>query len=107
MTAHLLVMYPPPKDPKVFDRAYKEEHLPYAGPRLMGAGATGVVSKRVATGPGDGAGYYWISDVSFPSLEALQSCAGSKGGKEALAHAASISTGGPTALMILTDELSA
>ena len=26
MTAHLLVMYPVPKDPKSFDRAYREEH---------------------------------------------------------------------------------
>jgi hypothetical protein len=45
MTAHLLIMYPHPKDAKEFDRAYREEHLPYAGPRLKGA--TGVVTKRV------------------------------------------------------------
>ena len=41
MTAHLLIMYPHPKDVKEFDRAYREEHLPYAAPRLKGA--TGVV----------------------------------------------------------------
>ena len=45
MTAHLLIMYPHPKDAKEFDRAYREEHLPYAGPRLKGA--TSVVTKRV------------------------------------------------------------
>jgi len=45
MTAHLLIMYPHPKDVKEFDRAYREEHLPYAAPRLKGA--TGVVTKRV------------------------------------------------------------
>ncbi len=100
MTAHLLVMYPTPKDPKAFDRAYREEHLPYAGPRL--AGATGVVSKRVA---GDRPPYYAISDVSFPSLEALQACAGSKGGREALAHAASISSGGAPVVLVVTDDL--
>ena len=27
MTAHLLIMYPHPKDVKEFDRAYREEHL--------------------------------------------------------------------------------
>ena len=40
MSAHLLILYPIPKDTKAFDRAYREEHLPYAGPRLEGA--TGV-----------------------------------------------------------------
>jgi uncharacterized protein (TIGR02118 family) len=102
MTAHLLVMYPTPRDASAFDRAYREQHLPYAGPRLVGA--TGVVSKRVRSA-GEPASFYAISDVSFPSLEALQACAASQGGKEALAHAASVSTGGPPVLMILTDDL--
>ena len=34
MTAHLLIMYPHPKDVKEFDRAYREEHLPYADLKL-------------------------------------------------------------------------
>jgi uncharacterized protein (TIGR02118 family) len=103
MTAHLLVMYPPPRDAKTFDRAYKEEHLPYAGPRLEGA--TGVVSKRVAASRGAPGSYYAVSDVSFPTLGALQECAGSVRGKEALAHAASISTGGPPVVLVVTDDL--
>ena len=102
MTAHLFVMYPTPKDPAAFERAYREEHLPYAGPRLVGA--TGIVSKRVAS-PAGQAPYHAISDITFPSLQALQACAGSKGGAEALAHAASISTGGPPVVMIVTDDL--
>jgi uncharacterized protein (TIGR02118 family) len=101
MSAHLLVMYPTPKDPSSFDRAYREQHLPYAGPRLLGA--TGVVSKRVASR--DGAPFYAISDVSFPTLDVLQACATSKSGKEALAHAASISTGGPPVVLVVTDDL--
>jgi uncharacterized protein (TIGR02118 family) len=103
MTAHLLVMYPAPKDPKAFDRAYKEQHLPYAGPRLEGA--TGVVSKRVAASPGGKADYYAISDVTFPSLGVLQECAGSARGREALAHATSISTGGAPTILVVTDDL--
>jgi uncharacterized protein (TIGR02118 family) len=103
ITAHLLVMYPTPKDPKAFDRAYREEHLPYAGPRLAGEGATGVVSKHVAPTPG--APYYAVSDISFPSLDALKACAASRGGKEALAHASSISTGGAPTVLIVTDDL--
>lgn len=99
MTAHLLVMYPQPKDPKAFDRAYREEHLPFAGPRLKGAGAKKVASNRVASG----APYYLISDVEFSSLDALQACAGSQGAKEALDHAASISTGGPPVVLVITE----
>jgi uncharacterized protein (TIGR02118 family) len=100
--AHLLVMYPTPKDPTAFDRAYREEHLPYAGPRLEGA--TGVVSKSVAKTQGGAAPYYAISDVTFPSLSVLMECAGSVRGKEALAHAASISTGGPPTILVVTDN---
>lgn len=104
MNANLLVMYPTPKDAAAFDRAYREEHLPFAGPRLKGA--TGVASRKVASPAGDSP-YHLISDISFPSLEALQACAKSHGGKEALAHAASISTGGPPVVLILTDDLAA
>jgi uncharacterized protein (TIGR02118 family) len=105
MTAHLLVMYPTPKDPNTFERVYREEHLPYAGPRLKGA--TGVISKRVAVAPGERSPYHAISDVTFPSLEALQACAASANGKEALAHAASISTGGPPVIFVVTDDFAA
>ncbi len=103
MTAHLLVMYPAPKDPKVFERAYREEHLPYAAPRFKGA--TGVVSKRVVSATGERAPYHAISDVTFPSVEALQASASSQGAQEALAHAASISTGGAPVVLLLTDDL--
>lgn len=99
MSAHLYVMYPTPKDTSLFDRRYREEHLPYAGPRLVGA--TGVVSKRVLS---PSAPFYAISDVVFPSMEALQKCAGSQGAKEALDHAASISTGGAPTVLVIADE---
>jgi len=106
MIAHLFIMYPTPKDPVALERAYREKHLPYAGPRLKGEGAIGLVSQRLAAAAGHSP-YHLISDVSFPSLEALQACAGSQGVKEALAHAASISTGGPPVVMIATDDLAA
>ena len=101
MTAHLLILYPVPKDTAKFDRAYREEHLPYAGPRLVGA--TGVKTQRVI-GPGFAPPpYHLMSDVSFPTLDALKACAASDSGKEALGHAASISTGGAPMLIAVTD----
>jgi uncharacterized protein (TIGR02118 family) len=102
MAAHLFIMYPKPTDPAAFDRAYREQHLPYAGPRLEGA--TGVVTKRVV-GPGFAPPpYHLMSDVSFPTLDTLKACAASTGGKEALAHAASISSGGAPVIVVATDD---
>jgi len=101
MTAHLLILYPIPKDAAEFDRAYREEHLPYAGPKLEGA--TGVVTQRVVGPAFAPPPYHLMSDVSFPTLEALKACAGSEGGKAALAHAASISSGGAPTLVVVTD----
>lgn len=102
MTAHLLILYPTPKDSAVFDRAYREEHLPYAGPKLTGA--TGVATKRVVGPAFAPPPYHMMSDVSFPSIEALKACAASQGGQEALQHAASISTGGAPLLMVVTED---
>src|SRR5574338_354308 len=102
MTTHLLILYPIPKDRAAFDRAYREEHLPYAAPRP--AGATGVATRRVV-GPGFAPPpYHLMSGVSFSTLDALKSCAASAGGKEALAHAASISSGGAPLLIVATDD---
>ena len=102
MSAHLLIMYPVPKNVAEFDRAYREEHLPYAGPRL--AGATGVTTQRVVGPSFAPPPYHLISDVSFASLDALKACAASEGGKQALAHAASISSGGAPMVVALKDD---
>jgi uncharacterized protein (TIGR02118 family) len=102
MTAHLLILYPIPKDIAKFDHAYREEHLPYAGPKLVGA--TGVVTKRVAGPSFAPPPFHLMSDVSFPTLDALKACATSEAGKQALAHAASISSGGAPMLMVVTED---
>ena len=102
MTAHLLIVYPHPKNAGDFDRAYRDEHLPYAGPRLTGA--TSVKTRRVVGPAYAPPPYHLISDVTFPSIEAVKACAASQGGKEALAHAASISSGGAPTTMVTVDD---
>jgi len=102
MTAHLLIVYPHPKNAGDFDRAYRDEHLPYAGPRLTGA--TSVKTRRVVGPAYAPPPYHLISDVTFPSIEAVKACAASQGGKEALAHAASISSGGAPTIMVTVDD---
>ena len=91
-----------PKDTAKFDRAYREEHLPYAGPKLKGA--TGVVTKRVIGPSFAPPPYHLMSDVSFPTIDALKACAASASGKEALAHAASISSGGAPTIIVVADD---
>jgi len=104
MSVQLLVIYPPPKNPAEFDKAYRDEHLPYAGPRLMGGGATGVTTKHVLGAPGGNPFAYVISFVDFPSAEIAKTCAQSSSGREALEHAASISTGGPPQFLLIDDK---
>lgn len=101
MSVQLLVIYPPPKDTAAFDRAYSEEHLPYAGPRLVGA--TGVTTRRVLGAPGGNPFAHTISFVAFPDAETARTCAQSKAGQEALQHAASISTGGAPQFLLIDD----
>jgi len=103
MSVQLLVIYPPPKDPAAFERAYRQEHLPYAGPRLVSNGATGVETKKVLGSPSGDPFAFWISFIRFPDAATAKACAQSKGGQEALNHAASISTGGQPQHLLIGD----
>ncbi|MES2294886.1 MAG: EthD family reductase [Pseudomonadota bacterium] len=102
MAAHLLIFYPHPQNVTEFDRLYRESHLPYAAPRLTGA--SGVVTKRVVGPASAPPPYHLISDVSFPTVELLKACAATKAGQEALAHAASISSGGAPMIVAVADD---
>jgi hypothetical protein len=42
--------------------------------------------------------------VTFPSVDAMKKCATSPGGQEALAHAASISSGGAPTVLAVTEN---
>ena len=48
--------------------------------------------------------FYRIAEIHFPSIEALEACAGSAGAKETLAHAVSISTGGSSIFLIAEER---
>lgn len=100
MAAHLFILYPQPTDAAAFAKAYRDEHLPYAGPRLTGA--TGVASRAIV-GPGESPPFHFLSDITFPDIETLQRCAKSAGGQEALAHAGSISSGGAPTVFAAVD----
>jgi uncharacterized protein (TIGR02118 family) len=98
----LVVMYPWPKDIDAFEKLYQKEHVPMAVERLKGK--TKLVATKVTASPQGTAPFYRIAEVHFPSMEALQACAASEGGKATLGHATQISSGGPPVFMIGEEE---
>ena len=98
----LIVMYPRPKDIAAFEKVYLTEHVPLAVEKLKGK--TKLVATKVTASPQGTPPFYRIAEIHFPSMEALQTCAASDGGKQALGHAAKISSGGPPVVMIAEEE---
>jgi uncharacterized protein (TIGR02118 family) len=98
----LIVMYPRPKDIDAFEKVYQNEHVPMAVEKL--AGKTKLVATKVVGSPQGTAPFYRIAEVYFPSMEALQTCASSEGGKQTIGHAVQISSGGPPVMMIAEED---
>ena len=99
----LMVMYPRPLDIEAFEKLYQEEHVPMAVEKLPGKTKL-VATKVVATPDGTPPPFYRIAEVYFPSLEALQACAQSDGGKETIAHAVKISSGGAPIFLVAEEQ---
>src|SRR5579872_3661759 len=98
----LVVMYPRPKDIDAFEKLYQNEHVPMAVEKLKGK--TKFVATKVVGAPQGVPPYYRIAEVHFPAMEALQACAASDGGKETVAHAVAISSGGPPVVMVAEEQ---
>jgi uncharacterized protein (TIGR02118 family) len=101
-TKKLIVAYPQPTDTQLFEKVYQEEHVPLAIDKLHGV--TKIVATRVVASPQGAPPYYRIAEIHFPSMQALEACAASEGGKETLANAVKISSGGPPVIMIAEEE---
>jgi uncharacterized protein (TIGR02118 family) len=101
-TAKLIVMYPLPKDVNAFEAVYQSEHVPLAVAKLKGK--TKLVATKVLGSPQGVPGFYRIAEVHFPSMAALEACAASEGGKETLANAVKISTGGSPIFLVAEEE---
>ena len=100
--AKLMVIYPHPKDVDVFEKVYRLEHVPLAVAKL--SGKTKIVGTKVLGSPQGIPPFYRIAEVHFPSMQALEACAASEGGKEVLAHAVKISSGGPPIFLVAEEE---
>lgn len=98
----LVVIYPRPRDLDVFEKVYQEEHVPLAVAKL--SGTTKIVATKILGSPQGTPPFYRIAEVHFPSMQALEACAASDGGKEALAHAVKISSGGQPIFLVAEEE---
>ena len=88
----LIVAYPQPKDAAAFENIYQQEHVPMAIANLHGK--TKIVATKILPSPQGENPFYRVAEVHFASMEALQKCAESAGGKQTLANAVKISSGG-------------
>jgi uncharacterized protein (TIGR02118 family) len=98
----LIVQYPRPKDIEKFEKVYQNEHVPMAVAKLVGK--TKIVASKVVASPQGTPPFYRIAEIHFPSMEALEVCAASEGGKQTMANAVSISSGGPPIFLIAEEE---
>src|ERR1700723_4656353 len=92
MTVKLVVIYPRPDDIEAFETVYNRDHVPMAAAKL--AGKTKIVASKVFGSPQGTPPFHRIAEIYFPSMKALQACAASDGGKQTLANAVAISSGG-------------
>jgi uncharacterized protein (TIGR02118 family) len=98
----LVVIYPHPKDIDAFEKVYQNEHIPLAVAKLEGK--TKIVATKVVASPQGAPPFCRIAEVHFRSITDLEACAASAGGKQTLAHAVSISSGGPPILLVAEEE---
>lgn len=99
----MIIKYPHPLDVYAFDHLYKGEHIPLITEKLDGK------TKIVSTTALPHAhhilpSYHRTTEIYFPSIDALLTSTQSDAGKEVLAHAAEISTGGAPSFIIAEEE---
>lgn len=98
----LVVIYPRPKDVDVFEKIYQTERAPLAVAKL--GGKSKIVATKILDSPQGLPPFHRVAEVYFPSMQALKACAASEGGKETLANAVAISTGGMPIFLVAEEE---
>jgi len=98
----LMVLYPLPADPTIFERRFRLEHTPMVRERIHGLKQ--FVASQVLGAPTGTAPYQRVAELYFDSLESLQAAMASGGGQATVAHAMEISTGGPPVVLIAEDD---
>src|ERR1700683_5507598 len=97
-----VVIYPRPRDEQAFETTYLEQHVPLVEQKLKGISR--LVLTKVTGSPQGKVSAYRIAEVYFSSMSDLNICVESDDGKEVIAHAQAISTGGPPLILICEEE---
>jgi uncharacterized protein (TIGR02118 family) len=103
MAVKLVVMYPRPQDVQAFEDIYNHQHVPMAVEKL--AGKTKIVASKIVGSPQGTPPFHRIAEIHFPSMEALHACAASDGGKQTIANAVAISSGGAPVFLVAEEEV--
>src|SRR5580658_4521565 len=98
----VIVIYPRPQDEQAFETAYLEQHVPLVEQKLKGI--TRLVLTKVTGSPQGKVTAYRIAEMYFSSMRELNNCIESDAGKEVIAHAQAISSGGPPLILICEEE---
>ena|SRR5579862_4752259 len=98
----VVIIYPRPQDEQAFEKAYLGEHVPMVESKIKGV--TRLVLTKVTGSPQGKVAAYRIAEVYFASMGDLESSIASDGGKEVIAHAQTISSGGQPLILICEEE---
>ena len=98
----VVVIYPRPQDEQAFEKTYLTEHVPMVEGKLKGL--TRLVLTKVTGSPQGKIAAYRMAEAYFSTMDDLQKCIESDGGKEVIAHAQTISSGGPPLILICEEE---
>jgi uncharacterized protein (TIGR02118 family) len=98
----VVVIYPRPQDEEAFETIYLEQHVPLVEQKLKGI--TRLVLTKVTGSPQGKVTAYRIAEMYFSSPDDLNTCIESDAGKEVIAHAQAISSGGPPLVLICEEE---
>lgn len=98
----VVVIYPRPADENAFEREYYDVHMPMVESKLKGM--TRFVATKVLHSPYGKVASYRLAEVHFSSIEDLNKCFESEGGKQVMEHAATMSTGGPPLVLVCEEE---
>ena len=98
----VVVIYPRPQDEQAFENNYLQHHVPLVEAKLKGISR--LVLTKVIGSPRGKVAAYRIAEIYFSSMNDLNGAIESDGGKEVIAHAESISTGGAPLILICEEE---
>jgi uncharacterized protein (TIGR02118 family) len=98
----VVIIYPRPQDEPAFEKAYLSDHVPLVESKLKGV--TRLVLTKITGSPQGKVSAYRIAEVYFPSMNDLEASIASDGGKEVIAHAQTISSGGPPLILFCEEE---